>query len=193
MLWRDVCEAQNVDFFVDLSGVSGIVRLHESETTPASVFRVGGPRSIHVSGSSRPRLPFWVAPMSHKLEDEVWKLKIPPAWKYVALALASHVNRKDTHGLRGICWPSISRLSAVTGYSRTTVWRTINQLRPCGLVGTTHRNGRQAFLLNLEDEVLKKLPKPKTTKPRRRSRWSQNVLFGDKRDVALRDIGGESV
>ncbi len=59
----------------------------------------------------------------------VWKQPLPPTDKFVLLALADHAADDDFE-----CWPSLSHLETKTGYTRTTIWRSIDRLIQNGAV-----------------------------------------------------------
>lgn len=74
--------------------------------------------------------------MSVQLMDLVWKTKLSPGPKLVALALADHADEQ------GSCWPSIARIAARSGLNERTVFRHLRLLEKNGLVKKEHRAGR---------------------------------------------------
>jgi DNA-binding MarR family transcriptional regulator len=65
--------------------------------------------------------------MSRQARDWVWTLAtVTPPQKFVLLALAERADES------GICWPSLSRLSAMTLLARSTVVLALNELEAAG-------------------------------------------------------------
>jgi len=58
-----------------------------------------------------------------------WKQPLPPTEKFILLALSDHANDEDY-----TCWPSLKHLSRKTGFSRPTIWKTIDRLIVLGIV-----------------------------------------------------------
>ncbi len=58
-----------------------------------------------------------------------WKQPLPPTEKFILLALSDHANDEDY-----TCWPSLKHLTRKTGFSRPTVWKTIDRLIALGIV-----------------------------------------------------------
>ena len=58
-----------------------------------------------------------------------WKQPLPPTDKFILLALADHANDEDY-----TCWPSLKHLTKKTGFSRPTVWKTVDRLIALGIV-----------------------------------------------------------
>jgi DNA-binding MarR family transcriptional regulator len=58
-----------------------------------------------------------------------WKQALPPTEKFILLALADHANDEDY-----TCWPSLKHLTRKTGFSRPTIWKTVNRLIALGIV-----------------------------------------------------------
>lgn len=58
-----------------------------------------------------------------------WKQKLDPTDKFVLIALADHANDEDY-----TCWPSLNHLQTKTGFSRPTIWKTIDRLIKVGAV-----------------------------------------------------------
>ena len=58
-----------------------------------------------------------------------WKQPLPPTEKFILLALSDHANDEDY-----TCWPSLKHLCRKTGFSRPTIWKTIDRLIVLGIV-----------------------------------------------------------
>ena len=58
-----------------------------------------------------------------------WKQPLPSTEKFILLALSDHANDEDY-----TCWPSLKHLMRKTGFSRPTVWKTIDRLIALGIV-----------------------------------------------------------
>ncbi|MDI3336859.1 helix-turn-helix domain-containing protein [Defluviimonas aestuarii] len=72
--------------------------------------------------------------MSNLATNWVNTLTLPPAQMGVLRVLADMHNGKT-----GACWPSISKICARSGYSKSTVRRAINALEAAGLLVVHHR------------------------------------------------------
>lgn len=67
----------------------------------------------------------------------------PPSQRLVLIALAYHADQE------GVCWPSINRISSITGLSEATVIRCLTSLEQAGLVSYLSRSRRgNRFLLS---------------------------------------------
>ncbi|SFU17882.1 MULTISPECIES: helix-turn-helix domain-containing protein [Pseudomonas] len=78
--------------------------------------------------------------MSIKLMGEVWGLSFSPQTKIIVLALAFRSDKKSQ------CWPKVSTIAAMVGYSERTVQRVLRELEAIGIIRVTPRfqdNGRQ--------------------------------------------------
>lgn len=65
-----------------------------------------------------------------------WKYPGAPPCKLMLLALAEHTDKN------GCCWPSIARLSTMTGYHRSTVMRTLVELERAGKITRARHRGK---------------------------------------------------
>jgi hypothetical protein len=86
--------------------------------------------------------------MSAQATAWAWDQELPPARKFVLLALA---NRADEVG---VCWPSARDLGHLCGLSRSQVWRHVDAMKNDGLLRVANRfeGGRQTsniFVLSL--------------------------------------------
>jgi DNA-binding transcriptional ArsR family regulator len=59
--------------------------------------------------------------------------------RLLLLALADHADRET-----GVCWPSIGRLAAMTGMSRSTIYRLLSKLEAAGAIERHSRAGRSS-------------------------------------------------
>lgn len=81
-----------------------------------------------------------------------WKQKVPPTQKFILIALCDHANDEDF-----TCWPSLRHLERKTGFNRTTIWRTIDQLIAAGgldRVGT-HPSGSTIYKVMVGNVIQK--------------------------------------
>ena len=74
-----------------------------------------------------------------------WEQKLPATEKLVLLALARHTNGS------GLCWPSTSTLSDLTGLHNQTVSRAITRLRNRRLISRERRFNNSSILLLLTE------------------------------------------
>jgi hypothetical protein len=76
----------------------------------------------------------------------VWAYRQPglsPTNKLVLMGLADHADRD------GICWPGIKLLCEETGYSKSTIYRALEELHAVGLISKVDFEGRKAIKLAL--------------------------------------------
>jgi DNA-binding MarR family transcriptional regulator len=84
-------------------------------------------------------------PYSHfKTAEMLWKAKIPPTPKYVALCILSHRRNKN-----GFCFPSQKTIARETGLSEPTVKRAIKQLESLNVIEVerSHRHSNQYYFI----------------------------------------------
>jgi len=73
--------------------------------------------------------------MSRRARDWAWGLSVTPPQKLVLLALSEHADDS------GDCWPSLTRLSELTGLVRSTVVQALNALAAIDSVPAADRGG----------------------------------------------------
>ena len=79
--------------------------------------------------------------MSAAARDWAYSQRLKAPSKLVLVALAEHGEE---------CWPSMSRLEEMSGYSVRTVIRAVQELERTGLISVEHRPGRSpVFRLKL--------------------------------------------
>jgi DNA-binding MarR family transcriptional regulator len=84
-------------------------------------------------------------PYNHFTTAEMlWKAKIPPNCKFVALCILKHRNNKN-----GFCFPSQETISKETGLSKPTVKRAIKQLEELAIIEVerSHRHSNQYYFI----------------------------------------------
>lgn len=88
-----------------------------------------------------------------------WKQELDPTTKFVLVALADHADDIDF-----ICWPSFKHLTKKTGYSRPTIWKSINRLVSLSAIKRvgTHKSGANLYAMNIDNQ-LTSLPTPQLT------------------------------
>ncbi|MCU0974069.1 MAG: DnaT-like ssDNA-binding domain-containing protein [Burkholderiales bacterium] len=83
--------------------------------------------------------------MSREARDWAWTLEVSPPQKLVVLALAEHADEF------GDCWPSLTRLSDLTGLARSTVTEALAALETARLIdrqrGSSGRTTRYRLLI----------------------------------------------
>lgn len=79
-----------------------------------------------------------------------WKQQIEPTDKFILLALSDHANDEDY-----TCWPSLSHLQRKTGYSRPTIWKSIDRLIKAGAVSRVgdSQNGSTLYKIHVGNQI----------------------------------------
>lgn len=83
--------------------------------------------------------------MAWSFDAQIYRSKLSPMQKLVALAISSHCN---THGDMG-AFPSVATLSAMTGAGRRTVQRSISDLADAGFIEIEPRHTENGQTSNL--------------------------------------------
>lgn len=80
-----------------------------------------------------------------------WKQQIDPTDKFILIALSDHANDEDY-----TCWPSLSHLQKKTGYSRPTIWKSIDRLINIGAVSRVaggSKSGSTLYKIHIGNDV----------------------------------------
>lgn len=88
--------------------------------------------------------------MSIKAMSWAWDQPIDPTAKFILIALSDHANDVDF-----TCWPSLTHLMAKTGFTRPTIWKTIDRLTETGLIVRTgvHASGATLYRVSVGKQV----------------------------------------
>ena len=97
--------------------------------------------------------------MSGKISGQVWDLDLPHTELFVLLAITDHAD----HDGRNM-FPSIDLLAYKTGYSRSTIIRTLNKLVSRGVLERVSRPGHVSVYNAHLDAAPKKAPRKSTAK-----------------------------
>lgn len=79
-----------------------------------------------------------------------WQQSIDPTTKFVLVALSDHANDVDF-----TCWPSLTHLQNKTGYSRPTIWKSIDKLVELGIMTRegVHSSGATLYMIMVGKHV----------------------------------------